>query len=473
MELIKEAGFQFIRQEFPWEDIELPSKGQFWDAKYGHPTWDKYDRIVRLAGEYGLELVVRLDHPPDWTRSDGHARGNFAPPDRYEDYGDFVSAVVSRYKRKIKFYQLWNEPNIFPEWGEQPVSALDYTRLLKLGYGRVKAADPDAAVISAGLAQTVETGPRNVSDLIFLQQMYDAGARGSFDILGVQDYGLFSGPGDRRLEPGRTNFSRPILIREIMVKNGDADKPIWAMEVGWNALPAGFDDAPFGRVTEQQQARYAVQAYERAQAEWPWMGPMMYWFFKRADDHEKDQPFYYFRMLDPDFTPHPVYDALKQYAASARWLGTGFHQENDWAVEYGGTWSMHASERAAAGLYRTGVPGSQLRFAFRGTDAEVALLQNPYGGLIEARVDDLAPREIDLRATDSGSQGRVVLAQSLPDGEHHVDVTVSRGEMNLDGIVIRRTNEYLISVVLWVAAAASSVAVAFLAIVQARRGVAR
>jgi hypothetical protein len=203
------------------------------------------------------------------------------------------------------------------------------------------------------------------------------------------------------------------------------------------------------------------------------MGPMMYWFFKRADDHEKDQPFYYFRMLDPDFTPHPVYDALKQYAASARWLGTGFHQENDWAVEYGGTWSLHASERAAAGLYRTGVMGSQLRFAFRGTGAELALLQNPYGGLIETRVDDQAPREIDLRATDPGSQGRVVLAEALPDGEHHVDVAVSRGDLNLDGIVIRRTNEYLVSAILWLAAAALSLAAAFLAIVQARRGVGR
>ncbi len=444
MQLLHDAGFRFIRQEFPWEDIEQPGRGQFWDTKFNHSTWDKYDRIVALAQEYGLEIVARLDHPPDWTRAEGHARGSFAPPDNYEDYGNFVAAVVARYRGRIKYYQLWNEPNIYPEWGEQPVNAADYVRLLKLGYTRAKAADPEAVIISAGLAQTVEKGPRNVSDLIFLQQMYDAGVRGYFDILAVQDYGLFTGPGDRRVEPERTNFSRPILIRELMVKNGDANKPIWAMEVGWNAQPPAFKDAPFGRVTETQQARYAVQAYARAQNEWPWMGPMMYWFFKRADDHEKDQPFYYFRMFDPDFTEHPVYGALKEYAAQARYLGLGFHQESDWALDYTGDWTAHASEAAAAGGYRVGQTGDLLRFEFNGTDVALALLRNPYSGLVRVSVDGSAPKELDLRATDPGRSGRLALAQGLDDGRHRVELAVVQGPVYLDGIVVSRTPTWLL-----------------------------
>jgi len=206
MQLLSEAGFHFIRQEFPWEDLEQPRKGEFFDAKFNKSTWEKYDRLVALADEYGLEIIARLDHPPAWTRADGHARGYFAPPDNYDDYGDFVNAVVSRYKGKIKFYQLWNEPNIYPEWGELPVNAQDYTRLLKTGYTRAKEADPNAVIISAGLAQTLETGPRNVSDLLFLQQMYDAGAKDYFDILAVMNYGLFTGPGDHRADASRTNF---------------------------------------------------------------------------------------------------------------------------------------------------------------------------------------------------------------------------------------------------------------------------
>ncbi|MGE5138738.1 MAG: cellulase family glycosylhydrolase [Rudaea sp.] len=473
LQLIHDAGFRFIRQEFPWEDIEKPGKGQFWDAKYNHSTWDKYDRIVEIAGEYGIQVVARLDHPPNWTRHDGAARGNFAPPDNYQDYGDFVSALVSRYKGKVKYYQLWNEPNICCEWGNQPVNAADYTRLLKIGYAAVKKADPNAVVISAGLAPTKEMTARDLSDTVFLQQMYDAGARGSFDVLGVQDYGLFTGPGDRRLEWDRMNFSRPLMIRGIMVKNGDADKPIWAMEVGWNVLPASFKDTTYGRVSEEQQARYAVQAYTRAQEEWPWMGPMMYWFFRRVNDSEMNQAWYYYRMFEPDFTPHPVYAALKDYIAGANWLGIGWHQESDWALDYGGDWKPDVADEAAAGAYRVGYPGAQLHFRFHGTDAELALLQNPYSGAASVRVDGAAAREIDLRATDPAASGRIALARGLRDGEHKVDLTVTRGQLNLDGVVIQRTNAWLLTIAAWAAGVTLAAGVAWFAVRRYRRPLVR
>ncbi len=445
MELIRDAGFKFIRQEFPWEDLEPNRKGEFYDTKFNHPTWDKYDRIVELANEYDLEIIARLDHPPAWTRADGNARGNFAPPDDFENYGDFVNAVVSRYRGKIKFYQLWNEPNIYPEWGEQDVNANDYTRLLKIGYARAKEADPNAVIISAGLAQTLETGPRNVSDLIFLQQMYDAGAKDYFDILAVMNYGLFTGPGDHRADASRTNFSRPVLVREIMVKNGDANKPIWAMEIGWNALPSSFENAPYGRVTEQQQGRYAAQAYQRAQSEWGWMGVMNYWFFKRAYDNEREQPFFYFRLFDPDFTPRPAYEAIKNYTPTARWLGNGFHQETNWTLEYLGDWRSGDYGKQVTDRYAIGIPNDIMRFTFRGNAVELALAPNPYYGIIEARVDEGEFQKYDLRATDANSEHRVTLAKNLLPGEHRAEVRVLQGELWLDGMVVKQSNDWLLA----------------------------
>jgi hypothetical protein len=447
LQMIHDAGFHWIRQEFPWEDIEEPGKGQYWDYKYNHSTWDKYDLLVKLAPEYDIQIIARLDHPPAWTRHDGRARGDFAPPDNYDDYGDFVATVVNRYKGKIKFYQLWNEPNIYPEWGNQPVNAADYVRLLKIGYTRAKQADPNVVIISAGLAQTTEQGPKNVSDLTFLQQMYDAGARNYFDILAVQDYGLFTGPGDRRVDPQRTNFSRPILIRQIMVKNGDADKAIWAMEVGWNAVPLGMD-APFGRVTEQQQARYAVQAYERAQNEWPWMGGMMYWFWKRAYDTERSQPMYYFRMLNPDFTPRPVYAAMKDYIAQARMVTPGFRSTSDWAMDWHGAWQTRQDAQAYFGEYKVGQAGDSLSFAFSGTDLDLVALQNPYGGAVRVQIDDRPAHEIELWHTDPEAGGRIALARDLDDGEHLVSITVTRAPAAINGFIIQRGNTWWVRRVL-------------------------
>lgn len=442
LELIRDAGFHWIRQEFPWEDIEIHGKGDFTDRRNPQvvSAWDKYDRIVNLASEYGLEIVARLDHPPAWSRHDGRARGDFAPPDNLDDYGDFVSAVVSRYRGRIRFFQIWNEPNIYPEWGDQPVDAEAYVRLLKVGYARAKAADTNAVVISAGLAQTTEEGPQNISDLIFLQQMYDAGVRGYFDILAVQDYGLFTGPGDRRVEPERTNFSRPILIREIMVKNGDADKPIWAMEVGWNAAPLDME-APYGRVTEQNQARYAAQAYERAENEWSWIGAMMYWFLRRVGDGEKSQPFYYFRLLDPDFTPQPVYNAMKDYIARSRQVRAGFHSTSHWAIDWRGAWQSQQDEHAYFGEYQVGQAGDNVSFVYRGADLDLVTLQNPYGGALRVQIDKQPPREIETWRTDSGIAGRIALARDLADADHRVTIIVIRGPAAINGFVVQRNDD--------------------------------
>jgi hypothetical protein len=404
---------------------------------------------VILASEYGLEIVARLDHPPAWTRQAGRANGDFAPPDNFEDYADFVAAVVARYRGKVRFYQIWNEPNVYPEWGEQNVDPRAYTRLLQLAYARAKSVDPNAVIISAGLTQTTMEIGRAYSDLLFLQEMYDEGVRGSFDILAVNDYGLFTGPGDRRVEFSRTNFSRPILMREIMVKNGDADKPVWAMEMGWNATPPGMD-APYGRVSEQNQARYAAQAYARAQNEWPWMVTLMYWFLRRVNDSERSQPFFYFRLLDPDFTPKPVYNALKDYIATARIVTPGFRSTSDWAMDWSPEWKGMSDESAYFGEYKSGSVGDSVGFMMLGTDLDLVALQNPYGGAVRVQVDNQPPRNIELWRTDAGVGGRITLARNLDDGDHRVTLKVTRAPVAINGFIVQRANTGLRRVVLTV-----------------------
>lgn len=447
LRLIRNAGFSWIRQEFPWEDIEQSGRGDFWDHKWGYSAWIKYDRIVELADQYGLQIIARLDNPPAWSRAEGDAIGTLAPPDDFADFGNFVYAVVSRYQGKIKHYQIWNEPNIYPEWGEQSVDAAAYVRLLQVAYRRAKEADPDCVILSAGLAQTLEPGPTNLNDLTYLQQMYDAGVQGYFDIMGVMAYGLWTGPGDRRTHPGLTNFSRPQLIRDIMVRNGDADKPLWATEVGWNAVPTDFASSPiYGRVTEEQQARYAVEAYRRAQEEWPWMGVLNYWFFKRATDTETAQVFYYFRMLEPDFTPLPVYEVMKEYANQSPLVHIGYHQEDHWALRWEGNWERVENERAVLdSFYRSSQPGDTLRFGFVGTDLELVVRKGPEGGMLRVTVDDGEPADITLSSAASEYDVHIPLAEGLRDNDHRVEI-VTLGEegtqVSIDGLVVRRQRSW-------------------------------
>lgn len=445
LRLISEAGFRWIRQEFPWEDIEISGKGDYWDPKWNISTWEKYDRLVALAEKYGLQIIARLDNPPGWTRRVGDPPAwTLAPPDNFEDYGDFVYAVVSRYRGRIRYYQIWNEPNIYPEWGDQPADPAGYVRLLQLAYRHAKQADPDCVILSAGLAQTTEEtppefGPRNMSDLLYLEKMYQAGVKGYFDIMGAMVYGLWTGPYDRRTSRDRANFSRVQLLREIMVRHGDADKAIWATEVGWNATPQDFPGVPsYGRVSELDQAIYAVQAYRRAAREWPWMGVMNYWFLRRPSDAEVNQAWYYFRMLEPDFTPLPVYETLSWLASQPPTVHSGYHQEDHWALHYVGGWQRVRDEEAVLGAYALGSEGAELSFHFEGTDLALVLRDARQIERLEIGIDAgrSSPRHLWNLSMRGPHSMAITVARGLPDARHRAYIRVREGTVALDGIIV-------------------------------------
>lgn len=443
--MIADAGFSWIRQQFPWEDIEISAKGDFWDHKWNVSAWDKYDRLVDLAEKHGLQIIARLDNPPAWSRSMGDAEGwTLAPPDDPEDFGDFVYAVVSRYKGRIRYYQIWNEPNIYPEWGDQPANPAAYTELLRVAYRRAKEADPDCIIISAALAQNTEEtppefGPRNISDLLYLEGMYAAGAKGHFDVMGAMVYGLWTGPYDLRTSRDRANVSRVQLLREIMVRHGDATTPIWAAEVGWNALPEDFAGAAtYGRVTPEQQAHYAVEAYQRAMREWPWMGVMNYWFFRRPSDTERDQAWYYFRMVEPDFTPLPVYDALAELTQEPPVAYTGFHQEDHPALRYDGDWERVADAAAVVGAYVRGFAGATLEVPFDGNRLALVLRGAERGARLEVTLDGRPVRTEQVWEEPHTGATAVTVARPRAAGPHRLTVRVAEGTLELDGIVVWR-----------------------------------
>ena len=310
--MIGEAGIKWVKQQFPWEEIEQPRKGAFFDAKYNQSTWDKFDEIVRLAQEAGVQVIARIDRPPAWARSDPNHPER--PPERFEDYADFVAALATRYKGKVSHFQLWNEPNLGEEWTGKPDPA-EYTRLLHTAYDKLKEANPDAVALSAPLAINTEQGPLHLNEIDFLDQMYQAGAKPFFDVLTANAYGMDKPPAD---PPAKTtlNFRRVELLRQVMEKNGDANKAIWFNEYGWNAAPKEMpkEELIWQRVTEKQQADWTVEGVQYAQRNWPWSGVFNTWYFRQVGDIPPAKAEYYFRLVDPDFTPRPVYNAIQKAA---------------------------------------------------------------------------------------------------------------------------------------------------------------
>lgn len=276
MDLVNAMGFRWIKQSFAWRDIETVQKGRF--------DWWRTDRIIEDIEKHDLRVIIRLDRQPFWSQPDGGTLPlENVPPANYQDFGDFCRAVATRYRGRIDAYQVWNEPNLAREWGNNPPDPAAYVRLLATCYEGIKSADPAALVISAGLAPTGTTLPEALPADEFLHGMYAAGGAAYFDMLGMNAPG-YAAPPETPPEVAastpeygghRWNSFRYVEdIRRVMVAEGDAHKQIAVLEMGWTTDPINPAYSWFA-VNEEQQAHYLEGAYWYAHQNWyPWIGIM-------------------------------------------------------------------------------------------------------------------------------------------------------------------------------------------------------
>jgi hypothetical protein len=268
----------------------------------------------------GLQIIARLDYEPMWARKD-HAHNG--PPDNYQDYWDFVSAFVSRYRSgssigRVRAIEVWNEPNLSREWANQPISAdsaTDYVRLLSGAYQAAHAADPDIIVLTAGLSPNGVTDGKSADDVQYLEWMYAAGLHGNFDVLGAHanaqapevDVPL----GSLKDFPHPSFYFRRVeQLRDVLVERGDGAKQIWLTEWGWTADTLHREYAWFA-VSEDKKASNLLAGFEYAREHWaPWIGVMSVWTL--ADPSwDKSREEYWWAIDEPDGTPRPAYNRIR------------------------------------------------------------------------------------------------------------------------------------------------------------------
>ncbi|MEW6580447.1 MAG: O-antigen ligase family protein [Chloroflexota bacterium] len=422
LDRIAAAGFTWVRQPFLWAAIE-PEPGVY--------AWGAYDALVQaVAARDGLALVAVLDGTPPWARHELAPEHPYAPPASVIAYGRFAGAVAARYADAIAYYQVWDEPNITSHWGELDPRPAHYVAMLREAYTAIHAADATASVIAAALAPTVERGPHNLSDVLYLRALYDLGGRDFFDAAAGKPYGFSTGPDDRRVDERVLNFSRLILLREEMVRRGDGDKPLWGSNFGWNALPDDWRGPPsiWGSVTAQAQLQYTQAAYERARREWPWIGGLI------------------LQHWGPDA---PADDPIQGFAVAPRvaeWLAGGLRLSDDALIPgqypalnahtaYSENWrfsDLGADAELPAGS-DAGAVENRITAQFEGTEFAIVLRRDDYLAYLIVTVDgrpaNALPRNrqgeafIVLTSPERTPElGLIRVAEGLANGPHTVEI---------------------------------------------------
>jgi Glycosyl hydrolase catalytic core len=239
------SGAKHVRVFASWRMLEQ-NQGQF--TPYIISGYDDLANRMKAAGIPVYFVVVQT---PAWAG----AADSPPPP---AAFADFMHRLAAHFRGRVMGYEVWNEANegVFWKGGASPSA---YAALLKATYPAVKSADPAAKVGVGGLIG---------NDYEYVKGLYDAGAKGNFDFMGVHTDGACNTTDPReasRDETGhvsRWSFTGYREIHAVMADHGD-DSPIWMTELGWSvtSTKCPHDAKRPGGVTRDQQALFLTRAY--------------------------------------------------------------------------------------------------------------------------------------------------------------------------------------------------------------------
>jgi polysaccharide biosynthesis protein PslG len=257
LDIARRLHVGLLRQTFDWADIErAPNRFHF----------ARYDALMAAAAKRRLRVMPVLFNPPGFHSSGPQRpskRGTF-PPRRPEDLGAFAVVVARRYgpggsfwrahpelpALPIRTWQVWNEPSLPVYWPTGP-DPKAYAQLLAATGKAIKSVDPGATIVSAGIPQSRIGVPFGR----YVEGLYAAGAKGSFDALAIHPYA--------RDTAGV--LAAILQARRIMDRHGDRS-PIWVTEVGWasGGPPSDFTVGPRGQAQRVRSTLLALNARRQA-----------------------------------------------------------------------------------------------------------------------------------------------------------------------------------------------------------------
>ena len=301
--LMAASGMGSVRIAFYWRSMQ-PAEG-------GPIDFAETDRIVAAAAQAGLRVFPTVVRTPAWAAGGDEHEG--AVPTDPSTYAAFLAEVVERYgrggtfwagrsgARPITSWQVWNEPDIGRYWQGDPWPRT-YVRLLRAAGPAIKAVDPRAQVVAAGLTN------ESWNDL---RALYRAGARGLFDAAAIH-------PFSRRT----SNVMKIVrLARGVMRRAGDGRVPLVLSEISWSS-GKGKSTFNYGwEMTERGQAAKVRQILPRLARARRRLGiQALYWYTWLSPPVGDDESFSYAglrRMRGGEPVTKP---ALRAFRATARRL---------------------------------------------------------------------------------------------------------------------------------------------------------
>ena len=365
--LIKDAGFGWAKQQIVWDQYEIDQATCVSLRPFNQQT-NSRGCIEALPGRYfkgeqlgfldavmndlsasGLKVMVSVVRAPTFLA----APGGHAPADPNR-LGDFITVILNRYKGKVQAIEPWNEQNLSWEWGSErlwpnrpaspPQGVVDFVALQEAAFNATKRVDGGVIVVlpaltPTGLAECWENPEARtqsfctdamkvaIDDRLYLDFMYQVrgGAiKNFYDVLGVHPSGYNNAPDDwvDRQSPGTGNgfkghgsfyIKRYQQLREVQLKYGDT-KPMWFTEVGWSSTSQAVGGYEYGQDnTEEERGKYFARMLEQLKNEAPYVTNLFVWNLNFRMLVGPGDEKYGFGVVDASGNPLPAYNCMRDF----------------------------------------------------------------------------------------------------------------------------------------------------------------
>ena len=222
LSMAKQAGIRWMRVDFSWADIE-PSQGYY--------NYQEIDRVVAFAVSNNMAILANLGDTPAWANGD---QGKNVLPTNVQYWRNFVNRMVTRYKGRVSYWGIWNEPNLEDFLRG---SADDYvTKVLIPASEVIRGNDSSAKIVAPDISYL--TSPERRWDS-FLKTVLEKG-KNYLDIVSIHAYDSSGAEAImNKIEKGY-NIIYP-AVTKVMSDYGCADKELWLTETGWSTTSVSED----------------------------------------------------------------------------------------------------------------------------------------------------------------------------------------------------------------------------------------
>jgi len=264
------AGINCLRDRLSWSETN-PAPAEF--------RWGAYADAAATQRDEGLAVYQIIHDCPAWasgappTAPSPHS----APPDDLRSVFDFFRRAASDFSDSVRYWEIWNEPDIFFFGGRGE----EYAGILKAAYLGCRRGNPECEVLNGSLAMGAGR---------WYERAFESGLADYYDIFNMHYYGPTDG-GVLRLDGNRAFLKR---------YNAD-EKPVWITEMG---VPTHRAQDGTYAASEREQADYLVRSYAQAIGQ----GVDRFFFFYMAEFLEAGSSLW--GIVRDDLTPKPAYAAL-------------------------------------------------------------------------------------------------------------------------------------------------------------------